>query len=135
MISWRFYEPSDYPLVCEWWNAWKHWQPLPASALPPRGIIVSVDDIPTMAAWLYLTDSTFALIEWFISNPTAKKQRGEALALLIEQLVLLAARHGARHVASTVRNQHLIRALKAQGFGGEEATMTNLVRNIEWQAV
>lgn len=123
----RLYTPADYSLVCEWWRRWK-WDCLPESSLPDIGVIVDVDGVDTCAAWLVETNCDLAMIEWFISNPAARKNRREALSLAVHFLMDIAKSKGFAAVVSTVRNPHLIRSLESMGFEGSETNMTNLIR-------
>jgi hypothetical protein len=128
-IEIRPYQDSDYSMVAEWWRAWG-WEVLTPDYLPPIGAIVTVEGIDTCAAWLYRTDSSFALIEWVISNPRAKKRRKQALAELIGHLCWRAKNEGYKSVVSMVSHPSLIANMERLGFEGRKDGMTNLIRRL-----
>src|SRR5688572_16264398 len=70
----RPYTEQDYPMVCQWWDDWK-WPRIPESSLPQVGVVVENEGSPVCAAWIYRTDSDTCLVEWFISDRTASKER------------------------------------------------------------
>lgn len=125
----RLYSPDDYPMVSDWWRAWR-WDVLPQGYLPKLGVIASDENNDICAAWLYRTDSDFALVEWFISNPKAKKNRKEAIALAAGFLCDAAKEQGFKAVIVMVKNQHLIKNLKGLGFVGEQDGMTNMIKGL-----
>lgn len=125
----RLYQDSDYPMVAEWWRAWK-WDVLPQECLPELGVIVSDGDTDICAAWLYRTDSAFALIEWVISNPKAKKYRKQAISELIGCLCWHAEKLGFKAVVTMVSHPSLIANMERLGFEGRRDGMTNLIRRL-----
>lgn len=63
----------------------------PWNLVPPTGVVVSDEDGPLAAGFLTKTDSGFAIITNFISDPESDNQiRGEAVKLLIACLTAVA---------------------------------------------
>lgn len=122
----RFYEKSDYPMVCEWWKQWG-WPAIPESTLPEVGVIYE-NEVPVCAAWIYRTDSDTCLIEWFISNKSATKaQRTGAIEGLVDACKHIAKQMGFSKAFCSIRNQHLIKKMEGRGFVTADLNMTNMV--------
>lgn len=124
-MSLRLYRPGDYPTVKQWWEEWG-WQPVPEHALPPVGALV--EDIA--CAWLYRTDSSIAIIDWFVTNKQARDGRQEAKAAIIHALSDIARHQGFQSVITFVRNPHLLKSFEDAGFEGKDTGITNLGRSL-----
>lgn len=120
----RLYQPSDYETVKQWWIDW-NWQPVPEHALPNIGAIID----GKAAAWLYQTDSSIAIIDWFISSKD-KEGREEAKIAIIEGLSGIAKELGYQSVITFARNPHLIKTFENCGFHGRDDNLTNLGRSL-----
>ena len=124
----RYFVEDDYPMVCDWWKGWK-WDAIPQFFLPKVGLIVSNGDVDICAAWIYRTDSSLCMFEFFISNPNAKKdKRSGAIEYLLEAMEAEARKYGYKAAFMSICNQSLIKKAKDAGFIGEETGMTNLTR-------
>lgn len=122
----RRFTHEDYPTVVEWWNQHK-WIVIPENALPVHGMIV--DDVA--CAWLYLADGGLCLLEWYISNKDANREdRGEALELIIDELIKIAEDKNQMYIISSVMIPRLAKRLEDKGFQVTDKNMTNLVRAI-----
>ena len=66
----RKLEESDYKLLIQWWEQWG-WQAPPQEFLPENGaggFIVSTEETPLCAGFIYFSNSKVAWIDWIISN-------------------------------------------------------------------
>lgn len=73
-VSTRQYgiEAGDYQTVAAWYAAHLDGKVFPECALPPHGVIASVDGNPTAALWVYLSYGIgVAHVEWPVSRPGA----------------------------------------------------------------
>ena len=66
----RPFLPEDYPEVSKWFTQRKWPRSPKLSHLPATGWIVEKDEKRLAAAWLYLTNSDMALLEWSVTNPS-----------------------------------------------------------------
>jgi hypothetical protein len=69
-MRWRKYTDADYDVIAPWFVA-HGWQQAPhRTILPPTGFIIEGDDGKILAgAFLYLTNSPLAFLEWLVTNP------------------------------------------------------------------
>jgi hypothetical protein len=125
----RLYTTEDYPMVCEWWRAWK-WDCVPQEALPEIGVIASDDTQDICCAWMYKTDSKIALLEWFISNPKAKKGREDAIAAVTESIAEIAKRQGFTSLVTFTKHPQLTNQMERLGFSGRADHVSNLARSL-----
>lgn len=121
----RRYDETDFAVINQWWIA-HGWTMVP-SMLPRIGFVV--DGI--CAGFLYQTDSTFALLEWVISNPASEKEsRRQGLDLLVEAAIREAKDLGFKVLYSTLKHPALIKRYENHGFVPTDTGMTALVRGL-----
>lgn len=120
----RLYTQADYPAVCEWWQAWG-WQPVPEHALPKIGAIID----GRAAAWLYQTDSSIAIIDWFITSKE-KTGREEAKRAIIEGLSGIAKEQEYKAIMTFLRHPSLIKTHKESGFCVTDNNVCILTRSL-----
>jgi hypothetical protein len=125
----RLYQDSDYETVKGWWEAWG-WTPVAKEALAPLGVIASNGEEDVCCAWLYRTESSLALLEWFISNPKVKKGRKGAMNVVILSLCDIAKKYGFTHIVSFTKDPHFTRLLEKHGFNGRSDYVSNMVRSV-----
>lgn len=107
----RDYTEKDYPMLCNWWEQWG-WLPAPVSCLPATGLIVSNFEQDIYAAFIYRTDSSICIIEYFISNKQANKAvRKGGLDFLIASAKKRALAMGFQFTMCWIKNPALIAAL------------------------
>jgi hypothetical protein len=110
---------EDYEMVCKWWKDW-NWPIMAMNFLPTTGLIVSNEEKNLCAAWLYITDSDFCIIDWFISNKKAsKEERKGSVEFLIEKLSEKAKDFGFKTIFTWTKNQILIKKLENFGYSKE----------------
>lgn len=121
---------KDYPEICEWWRGQK-WPHIPKTHLPETGYIVEDDNHKLAAAWLYLTGTQFAMMEFLIVNPNAPiKNRSNGIKKLLKGITDTAVEIGVRSIFTSSKASGLIRLMQRNGFSGAETGMTNMV----WRA-
>lgn len=125
---------KDYPLLEKWWKEWD-WTPVAPEALPENGtggIMIELEDgTPVCAGFLYITNSTIAWVEWIISNKEVRgKQRGEALDMLIAQLIIWAEGAGRKVVFTVAKSMPLVERYKKLGFVLDEKPSYELTKVI-----
>lgn len=127
------YLPEFHPIVAGWWKA-HEFAVIPHDALPKTGYI-AVNEKREMvcAAWLYKTDSTIALINWFISDPLANKmESGIGQDLIIEKLSNDARDSGFLAAMCSIKHEKVVKRLVNHKFKITDDNATNLVRNL-WE--
>ena len=108
----RPYEPTDLAEINGWYRArgLPHLEPW---ALPFHGFI----ETGVAAGFLYSTDSGFAFLDGFISNPGASPiRRARVVAKIVKMLTLDAGRIGFHRVLGIARNDTLGRLVERQGM-------------------
>ena len=115
----RALRESDWETLQSWWEAWE-WPEMNKDLLPLNGLgglIISKEDIPVVAGFLYLTNSGVAWIEWVISNPEYREDdRKDALEFLIKELENVALSVGKTIILSIGRSKGLINAHRNLGY-------------------
>ena len=115
----RALRESDWETLQSWWEAWE-WPEMNKDLLPLNGLgglIISKEDIPVVAGFLYLTNSGVAQIEWVISNPEYREDdRKDALEFLIKELENVALSVGKTIILSIGRSKGLINAHRNLGY-------------------
>ena len=121
---------QHYGVLNEWWVQHK-WIPVMPENLPQYGIVMTHLGKPVSAGFVYRTDSTFALIEWIISDPKSDKMiRRESLGKLVPSLVELAKELGAKCIFTTSKIPTLTQRLVEEGFVVSDREMTHLIKGL-----
>lgn len=124
-----FSKEMHYPIVSSWWESHKDWQPIPEDILPTTGFIVYDNELPCVAGWLYLTNSSCAWLEWIVSSPTlAKEQRVEGVHKLLDHVEEVVDSLGIKMTLMAATNPVLIKRLTDHGFTATEKARI-LIRN------
>lgn len=132
MMTAEMFKPNEhYSMVCEWWMAAGWPQGLPLTHLPETGFLISFDDVPACAGFLYKTDSAFCWFDFVVANPAIRrKQRSECLSFLFELVKTAAKAMGFKMIIHSVRNVSLVARLEKAGFQSTEKNVTNLTYNL-----
>ena len=126
---------EDYSTIVEWWKSWPEWEPLSQEMLPENGtggIIIEKEGEPIVAGFLYGTNSKIAWMEWIISNPKyrIKKDREQAILLLIDSLEQWAYDGGFKLILSIGRSKSLIDKHKKLGYTVDEDRSKEIIKKI-----
>ena len=112
----RLITKKDYKTICKWWKWWR-WPIIPFEMLPETGFVVEKNGTSIVSAYLYLTNSTTAILEWIVSNPNYRENdRQEAIELLISETEIFCERMKYKHMFSIGRNKHLIKIHEKLGW-------------------
>lgn len=121
---------TDYLDFANWWSDWG-WPVIAPDYLPPIGLVVEDGLTKICAGWLYQLDAKICMIEWIVSNKDAeKKQRGEALDMLIESLCEAAKDRGFKSVFSALKTPRLIKRFEEAKFTISDTSMTHVIRRL-----
>jgi hypothetical protein len=127
-------EESDYEnILTKWWSDWGFEAP-PQDFLSDYGLIVYDGDTPVCAGYIYLTNSSSAIINWVVSNKDYRKKphRDNALDELIINLTYLCEKGGYKYIFIQNNNNSLISRFKKHGFITGVTNSTELIKNILW---
>lgn len=122
MFTVRALNENDYDqYLVEWWSKWPGWTAPPRDFLPENGrggLMIEKNGIPIVAGFVYLTNSAIAWNEFIISNfdYKDKKDRKDAILILIRELCRVAKSCGKTYVYTVVKNKSLIKLYKESGF-------------------
>jgi hypothetical protein len=120
----RRLKSSDWDTIDKWWKAWEGWDNPGKDFLPENGtggFMVENGKQPILAGFLYTTNSKVIWLDWIISNPDyRKKNRQEAIELLINASENVCKAMGYKYVFSIGRNNNLIKTHKELGWFVDE---------------
>ena len=126
----RLLRDKDYETIVSWWKWWK-WPVLPKQSLPPTGLMVEKGDTSIVSCYIYITNSTGALLEWVVSNPEYReKDRKQAIELLLIAAEKMLKDQGVTYVFSIGRNKNLIDTHKKLGWIIDSKTSTEMTKTI-----
>ena len=132
-LKFRFLKEDDYKIIREWWKKWD-WPVIPREMLPDKGksgFIVEKNNIPIVSAFLYLTNSTGALLEWIVSNPEYREDdRKEAIELLITSAEATCKNMGVTYIFSIGRNRSLMKTHEKLGWNVDKKPSYEIIKNI-----
>ena len=120
-MKYRFWNlDKDYTILEEWCKE-RNWESsIPKEMLPDKGksgFIVEKNNIPIVSGFLYLTNSTGALLEWIVTNPEYREDdRKEAIELLINDTEMVCKNMGITYIFSIGRSKHLMKTHEKLGW-------------------
>lgn len=90
-MNFRPIQPEDLPEVFSWY-ADRKWPTPPVESVGPKHGFVSEEDGVMMAcAWLYLTGTAKAYLDWTATNPSVDEQKSSlAMTHLIQEIKKIA---------------------------------------------
>jgi len=117
----RQFTEDDHAILAKWWKDW-NFPVITLEMLPQFGVIVSDGDDDICAAFCYLTDSTYALFEWCVSNKEYrnKKRKDRAFQALFKSIEDYAKVNDRRILNSYVSNKELCFHKRFEGAGYEK---------------
>tara|TARA_Y100000310_G_scaffold57897_1_gene53054 strand:- start:1323 stop:1733 length:411 start_codon:yes stop_codon:yes gene_type:complete len=132
-LVFRPLKEEDYETICKWWKWWR-WPVIPKEMLPDKGksgFIVEKNNIPIVSAFLYLTNSTGALLEWIVSNPEYREDdRKEAIELLITNAEVVCKNMGITYMFSIGRSKHLMKTHEKLGWQVDKKPSYEIIKNL-----
>jgi len=132
-LKFRPLREEDYETICKWWKWWR-WPVIPREMLPDKGksgFIVEKNNIPIVSAFLYLTNSTGALLEWIVSNPEYREDdRKEAIELLITNAEVVCKNMGIIYMFSIGRSKHLMKTHEKLGWQVDKKPSYEIIKNL-----
>jgi len=132
-LVFRPLKEEDYETICRWWKWWR-WPVLPREMLPDKGksgFIVEKNNVPIVSAFLYLTNSTGALLEWIISNPEYREDdRKEAIELLITNAEDVCKNMGITYMFSIGRSKNLMKTHEKLGWQVDKKPSYEIIKNL-----
>ena len=132
-LIFRPLKEEDYETICKWWKWWR-WPVIPREMLPDKGksgFIVEKNNIPIVSAFLYLTNSTGALLEWIVSNPEYREDnRKEAIELLITNAEVVCKNMGITYMFSIGRSKHLMKTHEKLGWQVDKKPSYEIIKNL-----
>lgn len=121
---------TDYEeILVKWWSDWG-FEVIPKDFLSDYGLIVYDNDVPVCAGFIYVTNSSVALVNWIISNKEYRKkpERNIALDMLIEKLTYLCKEGGFKYVFVNNNNKLLIERFVNHGYKIGVSDSTELIK-------
>lgn len=117
--------PDHYPILTQWWET-HGFPPPPLNALPTTGYLLTQQNIPTAATFLYLAaNAPFALMEWTVANPANTPLTS---ARAIHHLAAhITTAHPTLHILTTCRQPALSRLYQTAGFIQTDTDMLHLL--------
>jgi len=132
-LKFRPLKKEDYETICKWWKWWR-WPVIPREMLPDKGksgFIVEKNNIPIVSAFLYLTNSTGALLEWIVSNPEYREDdRKEAIELLITNAEVVCKNMGITYMFSIGRSKQLMKTHEKLGWQVDKKPSYEIIKNL-----
>ena len=125
----QFNSDEHYEILTDWWKK-QDWTPVPIDGLSKTGLVAYNEDEPLAAAFLYDTDSAWALLEWIVGNPDSEKKiKREAIGKIIDGLVVFAQLKNKKYIHTVTRHKGLLKIYEDHGFEGQ-TKVTELVRSL-----
>jgi hypothetical protein len=131
MIRTELYnEDKHYDTLAVWWKA-HGWEPVAASFLPKRGVVVYNNDTPITAGFLFQTDSPMWLMEWVVGNPNVDKDlRAEGLDVLISSIITYSKLLGSEMIYTMTSHKRLQDRYISNGFIETDKNMNSYLRRL-----
>tara|TARA_R110000782_G_C14697750_1_gene401779 strand:+ start:89 stop:502 length:414 start_codon:yes stop_codon:yes gene_type:complete len=129
----RNLKEDDYDFIAKWWKWWR-WKVIPREMLPENGksgLIVEKNGVRIVSGFIYMTNSTGAMLEWVVSNPDYREEdRKLAIELLIDTVEEFCKGLGYEYIFSIGRNKHLIDTHKKLGWSTDKNPSYEIIKKI-----
>ena len=130
----RNLKKDDYDFIAKWWKWWR-WPVIPREMLPENGLsglMVEKDGVRIVSGFIYMTNSTGAMLEWIVSNPDyRKKDRKYAIELLVCTAEEFCKGLGCDYVFSIGRNKNLMDTHKKLGWRVDKKPSYEIMKKIK----
>ena len=124
---------EDYDIICKWWKWWR-WSVVPRESLPDNGksgFMIEKNGVPIVSGFLFITNSSWAKLEFIVSNPEYKeKDRKQAVEMLITGIENICRDMGLKHIFSVARNEHLMNTHEKLGWTVDRKPSHELTKNL-----
>tara|TARA_E500000318_G_C3376618_1_gene140588 strand:+ start:54 stop:458 length:405 start_codon:yes stop_codon:yes gene_type:complete len=114
----RKIKADDWDMLSDWWKG--HNWPVPArDSLPENGsggIIIEENNKPTIAGFIYQTNSKGCWLEYIISDPNYKKDRSNILDFLIKHAEKAAVILGFKYMLFIGKSKGIRKSMKNNGW-------------------
>lgn len=111
----RMVTADDVPIITRWWAVHREDDFYPG-LLSDMGVMVEGDEREAVG-FLYVTNSIRCFADFCIVNPALKRaERGEAIEIMMDGLINLAAKQGFKVMEINVKNRSLMKRCKTKGF-------------------
>ena len=124
----------DYEFISKWWKWWR-WKVIPKEMLPENGLsglMVEKNGVRIVSGFIYMTNSTGAMLEWVVSNPDYReKDRKYAIELLIDTAEEYCKGLGCDYMFSIGRNKHLIEAHGKLGWNVDKNPSYEIMKKLK----
>ena len=118
----------NYKKLCTWWKFWGWDKVPPKEFFPKTGIMVENNGQDICSCFLYKTDSSWCIINWFLMNPLAKKEnRKGSIDFLIKEATKLAKNLGFKAIDVMIDKKSVIGILEKNDFSLKE-NITRIVK-------
>jgi hypothetical protein len=130
-LNLRRLEKEDLKIINTWWDAWPEWERPPENFLPETALVVESESQMITAAFIYLTNSKVALLEWFISDPNYRESNRQfAIELLITGAEEMLKNMDYKYLFSITSHEKLIKTQQNLGWSKDEKPSHELVKII-----
>ena len=130
----RTLKKDDYEFIANWWKWWR-WKVVPREMLPENGLsglMVEKNNIRIVSGFIYMTNSTGAILEFIVSNPEYRsKDRKQAIELLIDTAEDFCKKLGCDYMFSIGRNKHLIETHKKLGWSVDKTSSYEIMKKLK----
>ena len=130
----RNLKKDDYDFIAKWWKWWR-WKVIPREMLPENGLsglMVEKNGVRIVSGFIYMTNSTGAMLEWIVSNPYYReKDRKQAIELLIDTAEEFCKELGCDYMFSIGRNKHLIETHRKLGWSVDKNPSYEIMKKIK----
>tara|TARA_Y100001938_G_scaffold80472_1_gene111058 strand:+ start:14389 stop:14802 length:414 start_codon:yes stop_codon:yes gene_type:complete len=130
----RNLKKDDYHYIAKWWKWWR-WKVIPKEMLPENGLsglMVEKNGIRIVSGFIYMTNSTGAMLEFIVSNPDYKeKDRKQAIELLISTAEEFCKGLGCDYMFSIGRNKHLIETHEKLGWNVDKNPSYEIMKKLK----
>jgi len=129
----RNLKKDDYDFIAKWWKWWR-WKVIPREMLPENGLsglIVEKNGVRIVSGFIYMTNSTTAILDWIVSNPDYReKDRKYAIELLISTAEEFCKGLGYDNMFSIGRNKHLLNTHEKLGWTVDKNPSYEIIKKL-----
>ncbi len=125
---------ENLSIIESWWEDYHNSKMMPRVLLPENGLggmMLSKNNQPICAGYVYFTNSGIAWIEWITADKNYREEDREQLIVeLIKALESFAKENGVISVFTTTASKSLVEKYKKCGFSADEQPSYELIKTI-----